>query len=86
LEVLGHEEEPAHEHTVEQKAGGVRAGASAVGEQPQRQQRLRGARLASDEGCEQEHAGSEREQRRGCAPADLCGVDDAEDQRGRSER
>src|SRR3954452_19852899 len=35
LEVLGHEEVEADQHAVEQEAGGVGAGAAAVGEQAQ---------------------------------------------------
>ena len=45
LEVLGHEEVELDQHAVEQEAGGVGAGAAAVGEQAQRHEGLRGARL-----------------------------------------
>ena len=39
LKVLGHEEVEAHQHAVEEEAGGVGAGAAAVGEEAQRHER-----------------------------------------------
>ena len=86
LQVLGHEEEEADQRAVEEEPGAVGAGAAAVGEQPQREQRLLHAGLVDDEAGEQHDArrhGGDRGRR---GPADVGGVHDAEHQRGGAER
>jgi len=78
LQVLGHEEEPAHQHAVEQEPRRVGAGADAVGEEAQRHERLGGAVLSGDEHGEEGSADRQRADGGGVAPSGICGVHDAE--------
>jgi hypothetical protein len=86
LQVLGHEEGLAHERAGEQEARRVRADALAAGEQAQRHDRLRGARLAGDEQREQSAARDQRRERPGITPAGAGGAHDAAHEQARPER
>ena len=86
LQELGEEEDHPVHPGVAEAAGHVGGGPGAVGQDPQREDRLGRRRLDADEQAEQGHAGDERADRDGRGPAGGPGFDQAEHHRGHPGR